>query len=131
MSDNDPDMLVDLMAVSSDFEGEVIVQSLEAEGIPAWVFSAVGRTLGPLVGATMPIRVQVRRCDVELAREALKRDREESVDLDWDQVDLGDPEETAQLRGMSARDRVIARMAALVLILVGVLMIVAALRNLP
>ncbi len=129
--EKDPDILVDLMAVTTDFEGEVIVKALEAEGIPAWVFSATGRTLSAMISVTNPIRVQVRRQDLELARAALKNTREESVDLDWDEVDLGEPETPPGEPG--AIDRSISRLVLLVLgmmlVLLGVLLVMSALRN--
>ena len=122
----DPDILVDLMAVTTDFEGEVIVKALEAEGIPASVVSSAGRTLSWMVAITNPIRVQVRRADLELAREALRNTREESVDLDWDEVDVGEPE-TAPGEPVGI-DKTLGRLAILILLLLGALIVIAALR---
>lgn len=118
-------MLVDLLAVSSDFEGEVVVSALEHAGIPARVFSAVGRTLGPMAGQAMPIRVQVRRQDLDRAREALRSTREESVDLDWDEIDVGEREADADERNNS----VVARLAVVILLLMFVFIVFALVRS--
>lgn len=118
-------MLVDLLAVSSDFEGEIVVSALEHAGIPARVFSAVGRTLGPVAGQAMPIRVQVRRQDLERARKALRSTREESVDLDWDQVDVGQRVDDADDR----HNLVVARLAVIILLLMIVFVMLALLRS--
>jgi hypothetical protein len=40
-------------------------------------------------GYTDPIKVMVRRADLERAAAALKRTRKESVDIDWSEVDVG------------------------------------------
>ena len=44
------------------------------------------------VAGTDPYKVYVRRGDAQRAREALARERADSVDIDWSEVDTGDPE---------------------------------------
>lgn len=82
----DPLQLVDLTACRTDFEAQILVHALESEGIPAKAFSAAGAALQWEIAATHPIRVQVRRCDLERAHLALARVRQESVDFDWSEL---------------------------------------------
>lgn len=67
-----------------------MVESLKAEGIPAFTFSNAGMTLQWEIAATLPFRVCVRQEDVEKARKILRNAREESVDIDWAKVDVGE-----------------------------------------
>ena len=86
----DPDTLVDLTSAASEFEASVMVESLKSEGVPAFTFSNAGMTLQWEIAATMPFRVCVRSEDVEKARKILRSAREESVDIDWSEVDVGE-----------------------------------------
>ncbi len=86
----EPDILVDLTTARTDFEADTIAESLRAQGIPAQAFTAAGWLLQWDVAASQPMRVQVRQCDLELARAALRAIRAESVDIDWSEVDTGD-----------------------------------------
>ncbi len=95
----DPDILVDLTTARTAFEAEMIAESLRAQGIPAEAFTTAGSTLQWDIAATQPMRVQVRRRDLERARDALRAIRAESVDIDWSEVETGDPSvETADER---------------------------------
>lgn len=85
----DPLQLVDLTTARTEFEAEVIRHALEEQGIPARAFTLAGGTLGWEVAASQPIRVQVRRQDLEKAREALTEVRRGSMDFDWSEVEGG------------------------------------------
>jgi hypothetical protein len=89
----DPDILVDLTTAKSDFEAQVIVESLRAQGIPAEAFTTAGTALPLQLGSTQPYRIAVRRRDLAAAGAALRAIRAESVDIDWDEVDVGQPED--------------------------------------
>lgn len=89
----DPDFLVPLTSARAEFEAQVIVQALESRGIPATSFSTAGQALQWEIAMTDPIRVMVRRRDLAAARAALREIRGESVDIDWDEVEVGAPEE--------------------------------------
>lgn len=91
----DPDILVDLTTARTDFEAQVIVESLEAQGIPARAFTTAGTALPLDLGSTLPMRVAVRRKDLQRAAAALRAIRAESVDIDWDEVDVGESEADA------------------------------------
>jgi hypothetical protein len=86
----DPDILVDLTTARTAFEAEMIAESLRAQGIPAEAFTTAGSMLQWDIAATQPMRVQVRRRDLERARDSLRAIRADSVDLDWSEVDKGD-----------------------------------------
>jgi hypothetical protein len=85
----DPDILVDLTTARTDFEAEVIVQALEGQGIPARAFTTAGAMLQWEVAMTQPMRIAVRRRDLDAARSALRAIRADSVDIDWDEIDTG------------------------------------------
>jgi hypothetical protein len=82
---------VDLASVTSEFEAATIVEALRAQGIAAQHYG------GGLAGfrAEVPgfVCVVVRRQDLERARLALRAIQADSIDIDWDEVDVGEPEE--------------------------------------
>jgi len=86
---DDPDILALLTTARTEFEGSAMVATLEAEGIPAKVFATGANTLQWEGGYTNPIKVMVRRRDLGRAADALRANRQASVDLDWSQVDVG------------------------------------------
>jgi hypothetical protein len=85
----DPDILVPLTSARTEFEGQTIATALEADGIRAKVFATSANMLQWEGGFTDPIKVMVRRADLERAAASLKRTRQESVDIDWSEVDVG------------------------------------------
>lgn len=86
---DDPDMLVTLTTARTEFEGANYVNVLKTAGIPARVFATTANTMQWEAGYTDPIKVQVRRRDLQRAAEELRRNRQDSVDLDWDEIDVG------------------------------------------
>lgn len=86
----DPDILVDLTTARTEFEAQTIANALEAHGLEAKVFANVGSVMQWEVAVSQPIKVAVRRRDLEAARSILKTIRAESIDVDWDEVDTGD-----------------------------------------
>jgi hypothetical protein len=93
MSEPDPNILVDLTTCSTAFEAEVIRDALEQSGIPAFAATTVGAMNPWEVASSMPLRVQVRRTDLDLARRELATIRKEAGGIDWSMQDLGEPEE--------------------------------------
>ena len=87
----DPDILVDLTTCRNSFEAQIIAEALKAQGIPAHAFDIAGTTLQWDVAVSQPIRVAVRRADLETAKAILRAVKAESVDLDWSEVQTGDP----------------------------------------
>jgi hypothetical protein len=111
----DPDILVDLVTCRNSFEAQVIAEALKAQGLPAYAFDIAGSTLQWDVAVSQPIRVAVRRADLETARGILRAVKADSVDLDWSEVQTGDPtpvtpeEVEASRRAPESRAEVISR----------------------
>lgn len=89
-----PDEMVEIRRVANEMIAGMLVGRLREEGIEAEHFNYDSVALGAF-GATgfMPRSVMVRRADAERANVALERMREESLDIDWDEVDVGEPED--------------------------------------
>lgn len=101
----DPDMLVPLTSARTEFEASVMVEALRAEGIPAKTFALAANMLQWDVAVSQPIKVMVRRSDLEAAAAHLARLRADSVDLDWDEVERlnGQTGEPSDAAGVVAR----------------------------
>ncbi|QQS10027.1 MAG: hypothetical protein IPK69_05245 [Phycisphaerales bacterium] len=88
----DPDILVVLTTARTEFEAEALAEALRSRGIPAEVFGGTAASGGGLQWYTAgsdPIKVMVRRGDVALAERVRVAIKADSVDLDWDEVDVG------------------------------------------
>ena len=129
----DADRLETLLVATSEFAANAIVVVLADAGIEARAFGTIQGGLGfPLghhaFGWGTP--VQVRASDLESARHALDQARRDSVDIDWDSVELGEPEGSpAPLRtGMPIPARLafsVTVLMVLVLMAVALLMLFA------
>ncbi len=128
----DQDDLEPVAATETEFEAQTKAVVLRAEGIecavvhnaPSWTgqmsLSPTGR------GAF----VLVKRQDADQARKILQQRIDDSVDLDWDEVDVGEREDTLPLRqinGMPILAKIAAALIALTLLaglIVAVLVII-------
>ena len=88
----DPDQLVTLTSARTEFEGSLMRSVLEDAGIRARVFATSAAGLQWEGGYTDPIKVQVRRADLVKAAQVLKKNKQDSVDLDWADIDVGEME---------------------------------------
>ncbi len=86
--------LVQAALAESEFAAQTKAAVLQDEGIEAFVFPAERSWTGGLAiapsGGGVP--VWVRKSDLERAKGALTRVIADSVDLNWDEVDVGEPE---------------------------------------
>ena len=101
------DSLVTLRSCHSTFEAHSIAAVLDEHDIECVVFDAIDSALG-LPGANPPIQVQVRMRDLDRASRAIENTQADSVDIDWDEVDVGVMQESVVSPGMVAdgnRDR--------------------------
>ena len=94
MNDRNDD-LVTLLTATSEFAANSLVIVLEDAGIPAFAFSSAQNIFGVtgMSGNLLSTAVQVRREDLERAKAALESNRIDSVDIDWDAIDVGEPVE--------------------------------------
>ncbi len=123
MTESDPDALETLRTVNSEFEAHTLVAVLREEGIEAHVFAAMHASL-PLGQRRFGVPVQVRRADLERARAALEKNATDSVDLDWDEVDVGEREDQLPLTPVN-RMPLLARIGFAVAVAVVVLTVAA------
>lgn len=88
---HDPAEPVVLTSTRTEFEANVIAEALRAQGIESRVVSVVGAVLGAYVpGMQDAIQVLVRAEDAQRARDALAATRSDSVDIAWDELDVGE-----------------------------------------
>lgn len=80
-----------LIAVSSEIEAGAIRTALAAEGVEARIVGEL--TAGFRVEAPGMVRVMVRQQDLAKARELLPIIRDEAKEIDWSQVDVGEPKD--------------------------------------
>ena len=86
-----PDDLVTLVTKSTEFEAHAKVAVLQDAGIQAFAFGNVHAAYPLTLSAPLAgVPVQVRRADLERARLVLEQNRSDSVDLDWDEIDVGE-----------------------------------------
>ena len=86
---NNPEVLT---SVSSDIEAAVIVAALTERGIEA--STTGGYTAGFRAEAPGGVNVIVRHLDLERAKDVLAEIKQDRPEIDWSQVDVGDPEES-------------------------------------
>ena len=86
----DPDELVELARYRMEHEAAVVAAALADRGIDT--VTTGGFTAAFKAEAPGYVSVQVRRKDLERARNLLAGLRDELRDIDWDQVDVGEPE---------------------------------------
>jgi hypothetical protein len=81
--------LVTLMTLPSEFEANILAIVLRDHGIDAFVFASPAVGMGVnLSGGTVGVPLQVRQDDVELARQTLIDNKQNSIDIDWDELNL-------------------------------------------
>lgn len=90
-----PDDLVILTSAASEIQASLYASILNSAGIDAIGPNAAATTLRWEVSSSDPYRVYVRRADLTRAREVLSRERADSVDIDWNEIDVGEPEHGA------------------------------------
>ena len=88
----DPNAPELLESFPSDIEAATLVAALDSHGIPA--STTGGYTAGFRAEAPGNVNVIVRRQDLDRARRVLASIEKKQTDVDWSQVDVGEPEDT-------------------------------------
>jgi hypothetical protein len=86
-----PEHIALLTSTPLEMEAGIIVGALEENGIKATM--AGQTTAGFRAEAPGWVQVLVAEEDLESAKEVLVKLREESDEIDWSQVDVGEPED--------------------------------------
>ena len=125
---DDPAVVV---TVPTEFEAHTIAAILKADGIESTVTTSAPSWTGqmPISPTAQGSAVVVRRADIERARAVLRESERDSVDLDWDQVDVGQREDNLPVTPvghMPLPAKVAAVVAAAILILSAVLAVILA-----
>jgi hypothetical protein len=110
MNEPDPDDLVTVTSAATEFEAGAIVAVLEEAGIRAFAFGAVQAT-NPFNANASGVPVQVRQGDFDAAQAALTRNVQDSIDLDWDEVDVGSGELVPEFHHKPGQMPVIAKVS--------------------
>lgn len=90
MSDQQPE-LVTLTNVANESEAKSLIGLFEDEGIA--VFIAGGDDLSLFGEDLGDVQLIVKKVDYEKAAELLKEIEAENTEIDWSQVDVGEPED--------------------------------------
>ena len=128
MSD-DPDRLVTLTTEHTEFAANVKVAVLADAGIEAKVFGSLGTAIGATGQAGPPmldVEVKVRASDAARATMVLATAVADSVDIDWDEVDVGERVDDLPLTpaGHTPAPAMIAMVLVAALLLAGIVMAV-------
>jgi hypothetical protein len=123
MAKRDDDLVV-LTSASSEMQAALWVSVLESHGIAAMGPNAAATTLRWEVSSSDPFKVYVRRGDAARAKEVLARERADSVDIDWSEIDTGDTGDDPERAPPVDRERARGVMGGLVCaVIAGVLLV--------
>lgn len=86
-----PDHVVPVVSVPNELEAGVVVAALEENGIPASMSGVY--TAGFRAEAPGQVQVLVAEEDAERARQIIQDAEQHRGDVDWSQVDVGEPED--------------------------------------
>ena len=123
MTADDPAVVV---RVPTEFEAQTIATILRADGIESTVSTDAPSWTGqmPLSPTARGSAVVVRGADLQRAQAILRESQQDSVDLDWEEVDVGEREDDLPLRTvghMPVPARVAAAIAAAILLVSAVI----------
>jgi len=86
-----PNDLKPAIDAANHSEAHMIASMLKEQGIEAFVFdTAASNLLWDAPGLINQYMVHVQQKDVDRARAFIRTNRDESIDLDWDEVDVGE-----------------------------------------
>ncbi len=82
------DDLVTVVTPQTEFEANILAIVLKDNGVEAFVFASAGSALGVnLSGGTFGVPVQVKRDELEKAKQILLENKRHSIDIDWDELE--------------------------------------------
>ncbi len=118
------DDLVTVATGANEFEAGTLAAVLREQGIETHVFGAVHSSLAFNAKFTR-VPVQVRRRDLERARLALEQNIADSVDIDWDEVDVGERVDRVPLKRVPGSMPLLPRLGFLAAVLLVIVFVLA------
>ena len=116
--------LVTLMTVPSEFEANLLAIVLRDHDIEAFVFASPGAGMGvSLSGGMIGVPLQVRADDLVRAKQILASNKRDSIDIDWDELELAGkdfPETDVHKPAMMSLPAKIAFAVTALVLLVGI-----------
>ncbi|MEQ9616957.1 MAG: DUF2007 domain-containing protein [Phycisphaerales bacterium] len=86
--------LIELTTTPNEAQAGILRAVLEDAGIPSHLSVGGGVMANAEFGMTfVPTSIWVRKDDLDQARAVLEDNRSDSIDLDWDEVDVGELED--------------------------------------
>ncbi len=83
--------LVTLICPPTEFEANILAIVLREHGIEAFVFATPAIGVGvELSSGWRGVPLQVKKEEVEIARQILLDNRRHSIDIDWDELQISD-----------------------------------------
>jgi hypothetical protein len=83
--------LVTLICPPTEFEANILAIVLREHGIEAFVFATPAIGVGvELSSGWRGVPLQVKKEEVEIARQVLLDNRRHSIDIDWDELQISD-----------------------------------------
>ena len=83
--------LVTLICPPTEFEANILTIVLRDHGIEAFVFATPAIGVGvELSSGWRGVPLQVKKEEVEIARQVLLDNRRHSIDIDWDELQISD-----------------------------------------
>ena len=117
---------VDLITVPNEVEAGVIRSVLEDAGIESWTLTSANTPVGIWGASAFNFTtIQVLETEYDRAQEVLNRTREESIDLNWESIDIGEPEDELAAEIASGRRPPLFRQEPYIWQLVAVLFLTA------
>ena len=117
--------LVTLVCPQTEFEANILAIVLRDHGIDAFVFATPTIGMGVnLSSGTYGVPLQVKAEDVQLARQVLLENKRNSIDIDWDELELGAVEEAFQERETMPITARVAFFFAVLALLAGLMMVI-------
>ena len=122
--------LVTLVAPQTEFEANILAIVLRDNGIDAFVFALPAVGIGVnLIQGTTGVPLQVRKEDLEVARQILLDNKRNSIDIDWDELELsGSDELQARFRPMPITAQ-LAFFCVVLALIAGLLVVILQLLN--
>jgi hypothetical protein len=108
------------MAVPSEFEANLLAIVLRDHDIEAFVFGTSTLGIGISLSSTLGVQLQVRAEDLVRAKQVLAANKRDSIDIDWDELQLAGSDNEVHTPAMMRIPAKIAFTVTAIVLLVGI-----------